>query len=83
MRKRQKEAILVSYFREKEKYEKLAEYIIQLIREDPSSPRESLHTITYRIKDNMRLIDKIDEQNKHAKTDAAPITHKNFSENGG
>jgi ppGpp synthetase/RelA/SpoT-type nucleotidyltranferase len=78
MRKRQKEAILVSFFKEKEKYEKLAEFILHLIRDDPSSPKESLHTIIYRIKDNARLIDKIDEENKHAKADAAPITHKNF-----
>ncbi|MBW2471845.1 MAG: GTP pyrophosphokinase, partial [Deltaproteobacteria bacterium] len=78
MRKRQKEAILVSFFKEKEKYEKLAEFILHLIRDDPSSPKESLHAIIYRIKDNARLIDKIDEENKHAKADAAPITHKNF-----
>jgi len=78
MRKRQKEAILISFFKEKEKYEKLAEFILHLIRDDPSSPKESLHTIVYRIKDNARLIDKIDEENKHAKADAAPITHKNF-----
>ena len=78
MRKRQKEAILVSFFKEKEKYEKLAEFILHLIRDDPSSPKESLHTIIYRIKDYARLIDKIDEENKHSKADAAPITHKNF-----
>jgi hypothetical protein len=54
MRKRQKEAILISFFKEKEKYEKLAEYIVHLIRDDPSSPKESLHTITYRIKDEAR-----------------------------
>jgi hypothetical protein len=50
MRKRQKEPISISFFKEKEKYEKLAEYIVHLIRDDPSSPKESLHTITYRIK---------------------------------
>jgi putative GTP pyrophosphokinase len=44
MRKRQKEAILISFFKEKEKYQKLAEYIVRLIRDDPSSPKESLHT---------------------------------------
>jgi hypothetical protein len=64
MRKRQKEAILISFFKEKVKYEKLAEYIVHLIRNDPSSPKESLHTIIYRIKDEARLIEKIDEENK-------------------
>ena len=61
MRRRQKEAILISFFKEKEKYEKLAEYIVHLIGDDPSSPKERLHTITYRIKDEARLIEKIDE----------------------
>jgi len=80
MRKRQKEAILISFFKEKEKYGKLAEYIVHLIRDDPSSPKESLHTITYRIKDEARLIEKIDEENKQLGVEAAPITQKNFQE---
>jgi len=83
MRKRQREAILISFFKEKEKYKELAEYIIHLIRDDPSSPKESLHTITYRIKDNLRLIEKIDEENKQLGVEAAPITHKNFQERVG
>ena len=83
MRKRQKEDILVAFFKEKRKYEELAEYIVHLIREDPSSPKESLHTITYRLKDEARLIEKIDEENKRLKAGAAPITHKNFGERVG
>jgi ppGpp synthetase/RelA/SpoT-type nucleotidyltranferase len=83
MRKRQKEAILISFFKEKEKYEKLAEYIVHLIKDDPSSPKESLHTITYRIKDEARLIEKIDEENKQLGVEAAPITQKNFQERVG
>lgn len=83
MRKRQKEAILISFFKVKEKYEKLAEYIVHLIRDDPSSPKESLHTITYRIKDEARLIEKIDEENKQLEVEAAPITQKNFQERVG
>ena len=83
MRKRQKEDILISFFKQKEKYEKLAEYIVHLIRDDPSSPKESLHTITYRIKDNARLIEKIEEENKHLGDGAAPITQKNFQERVG
>ena len=80
MRKRQKEDILIAFFKEKGKYEKLAEYIIHLIREDPSSPKGSLHTIIYRIKDEARLIEKIDEENKRLEVKAEPITHKNFQE---
>ena len=83
MRKRQKEAILISFFKEKEKYEKLAEYIFHLIRDDPSAPKESIHTITYRIKDEARLIEKIDEENKQLEVEAAPITQKNFQERVG
>jgi len=80
MRKRQKEDILISFFKQQEKYEKLAEYIVHLIRDDPSAPNENLHTITYRIKDNARLIEKIDEENKHLVGEAAPVTRKNFQE---
>jgi len=80
MRKRQKEDILVAFFKEKRKYEELAEYIVHLIREDPSSPNESLHTIIYRLKDEARLIEKIDEENKQLEAGAEPITHKNFRE---
>jgi ppGpp synthetase/RelA/SpoT-type nucleotidyltranferase len=80
MRKRQKEAILISFFKEKEKYEELADYIVHLIRDDPSSPKESLHTIIYRIKDEVRLIEKIDEENKQQRGEGAPITQRNFQE---
>jgi ppGpp synthetase/RelA/SpoT-type nucleotidyltranferase len=83
MRKRQKEDILISFFKQKEKYEKLAKYIVHLIWDDPSSPKESLHTVIYRIKDNARLIEKIDEENKHLGVNAAPITKKNFQERVG
>ncbi len=83
MRKRQKEAILISFFKEKVKYEKLAEYIVHFIRDDPSSPKESLHTIIYRIKDEARLIQKIDEENKQLGVEAARITQKNFRERVG
>lgn len=80
MRKRQKESILVSFFKEKEKYERLAEYMVHLLRDDPSSPRESLHTIIYRIKDESRLIEKIDIENKKPGTKRTLITHRNFQE---
>jgi ppGpp synthetase/RelA/SpoT-type nucleotidyltranferase len=74
----QKEAILISFLNEKERYKKLAEYIVHLIRDDPSSPRESLHTIIYRIKDELRLIEKIDKQNEELEAEALPITKNNY-----
>ena len=80
MRKRQKVAFLISFFKEREKYEELADYIVHLIRDDPSSPKESLHTIIYRIKDEVRLIEKIDEENKQQRGAGAPITQRNFQE---
>ena len=83
MRKRHKEAILISFFKQKGKYEKLAEYIVHLIRDDPLSPKKSLHTITYRIKNEARLIEKIDEENKQVAVEEAPITQNNFQERVG
>lgn len=83
MRKRQKEDILISFFKEKLKYEQLAEYIVRLIRDDPSSPKESLHAITYRIKDETRLIEKIDKENKQLGIEAKPITFKNYQKRVG
>ena len=74
----QKEAILISFLNEKERYKKLAEYIVHLIRDDPSSPKESLHTIVYRIKDKLRIIEKIDKQNRELEAGAPPITEKNY-----
>jgi ppGpp synthetase/RelA/SpoT-type nucleotidyltranferase len=78
MKKNQREAILISFLNEKEKYKKLAEYIVHLIQDDPSSPKESLHTIIYRIKDELRLIDKINMMNKEIEAGAPSITKKNY-----
>jgi ppGpp synthetase/RelA/SpoT-type nucleotidyltranferase len=75
---RQKEAILISFLNEKEKYKKLAEYMVRLIQEDPSSPKESLHTIIYRIKDELRLIEKINTVNKEIDAGTPPITKQNY-----
>ena len=80
MRKQLRDNILISFFKEKGKYEKLAEYIVSLIRDDPSAPKESIHTILYRIKDETRLIEKIDQENNSSKIDVKSITHKNFHE---
>ena len=78
MNEYQKEAILISFLNEKVRYKKLAEYIVHLIGDDPSSPKESLHTIIYRIKDELRIIEKIDKQNKELEAGAPPITEKNY-----
>jgi len=78
MKKEQREAILISFLNEKERYKKLAEYIVHLISDDPSSPKESLHTIIYRIKDELRIIEKIDKQNKELEAGEPPITKKNY-----
>jgi putative GTP pyrophosphokinase len=78
MKKHQREAILISFLNEKEKYKKLAEYIVQLIQDDPSSPKESLHTIIYRIKDELRLIEKINRLNKELEAGVLSITDKNY-----
>ena len=80
MRKKQRDNLLISFFKQKEKYKKLAEYIVRLLSDDPSAPKESIHTILYRIKDESRLIEKIDQENISLESDMAPITHKNFKD---
>lgn len=74
----QKEAILISFLNQKERYKKLAEYIVHLIKDDPSSPKESLHTIIYRIKDELRLIEKISRLNKAPVKGVALIAESNY-----
>jgi len=83
MKKHQREAILISFLNEKEKYKKLGKYIVQLIQDDPSSPKESLHTIIYRIKDELRLIEKINRLNKELEAGVSSITEKNYPERVG
>ena len=81
MKKRQKEAILIAFLQEKEKYKRLAEYIVDLIEDDPSTPKESLHTIIYRLKDELRLIEKITKLNiARLGTDLPAISKKNYQE---
>jgi putative GTP pyrophosphokinase len=83
MKKHQKEAILISFLNEKEKYKKLAEYIVHLIQDDPSSPKESLHTIIFRVKDELRLIEKINKINKELAAGIPAISEKNYRERVG
>jgi putative GTP pyrophosphokinase len=78
MKKHQREAILISFLNEKKKYKKLAEYIVQLIQEDPSSPKESFHTIIYRIKDELRLVEKINRLNEELEVGGPSIMEKNY-----
>jgi GTP pyrophosphokinase len=78
MKKHKREAILISFLNEKKKYKKLAEYIVQLIQDDPSSPKESFHTIIYRIKDELRLIEKINRLNEELEAGVPLITEKNY-----
>lgn len=78
MNKHQKEAILISFLNAKKKFKKLAEFVVDLIKDDPSSPKESMHTVIYRIKDEFRLIEKIDQHNRNLASGAAPISAKNF-----
>ena len=80
MKKRQKEAILISFLNEKEKYKELGEYITQFIQDDPSSPKESFHTIVYRVKDELRLIEKIDIQNNALGEEEERISKRNYQE---
>jgi putative GTP pyrophosphokinase len=81
MKKHQKEAILVTFFQEKGNYKRLAEYIVDLIQDDPSTPKESLHTIIYRLKDELRLIEKISKLNiARLEEGLQPITKKNYQE---
>ncbi len=79
MNKKQKEAILLSFLNEKDKFRRLAEYFLQLMKNDPLMPKESLHTIIYRIKNESRLIEKIIKLNKKT-DDLPPIREQNYHE---
>jgi len=80
MRKRQKEALLIAFLHEKIHYERLGEYITHLIKDDPLAPKHNFHTITYRVKDERRFIEKIDKENTSPEGMNSPITVKNFKE---
>ncbi len=73
-----KDEILISFLNRKDKYKQLGKYIIQLIQDDPSSPKESLHTIIFRIKDELRLIEKIDGLNNQLEDGEPPIVKENY-----
>ncbi len=78
MKKKQKENIIISFLKGKERYKKLAEYFIKLIENDPSYPKESLHTITFRIKNESRLIEKIEKYNSGLEDNKNAISEKDY-----
>ena len=78
MLKNIKEEILISFLNIKDKYKKLGKFIIQLIQDDPSSPKESFHTIIFRVKDELRLIEKIDGLNNELDTFEPSILKENY-----
>lgn len=80
MRKREKEALLIAFLKAKIKYEKLGDYLLHLIKDDPSAPKNHFHTITYRIKEEKRLIEKIERENKNLTNGQSPISVKNFQD---
>ena len=80
MEKNQKEAILISFLNDKDKYKRLGEFIVQLIKNDPLMPKESLHTIIYRIKNETRLIEKIMMRNNKTDDGLPPILKHNYRE---
>lgn len=80
MRKQEQDALIIAFLKEKIKYEKLGDYILHLIRDDPASPKNNFHTITYRIKEENRFIEKIERENKSLPPGQPPITVKNFRE---
>jgi putative GTP pyrophosphokinase len=73
-----KEEILISFLNSKDKYQKIGQYIVQLIQDDPSSPKESLHTIIFRIKDELRLMEKINGLNNELEAGNPPIMDENY-----
>lgn len=80
MKKQQRDSFLISFFKEKENYKILAEYLVRFISDDPFAPKESIHTIFYRIKDESRLIEKIDQENGNCESGLTLITQNNFHE---
>ena len=72
------EEILISFLSVKENYRKIAKYIVQLIQDDPLTPKESLHTIIFRIKKELRLIEKINAKNNNLETGERSITVEDY-----
>jgi len=80
MKKGEKEELLLSFYRAKPNYEELAREIRRLLQTDPSFPTGSLYSIEHRIKDEDRLIEKIDKRNKEKRKDHSPIDATNYKQ---
>jgi len=80
VKKRERENLLLSFYPAKSSYDKLAHEIRRLLETDPSFPAESLYTIKHRVKDENRLIDKIDERNRSRRKGDSPIDATNYQE---
>ncbi len=78
MKKSQKEAILISYLKQKNTYQRLAEFMVRMIQDDAAAPKEHLHAIHYRVKNESRLIEKIAMLNGRAPAGEEFITEKNY-----
>ncbi len=74
--RKQKEAILRSYYRSRDVLEKVAQEVMRLFDADidPSVPMQSIYTIKYRIKDVERMLEKLGQKGSKAK-----ITVDNFA----
>ena len=70
-------AILLSYYRSRHHYEDLAHQIRVLFEGEPNF-REGLYLVKHRIKDEKRLIEKIDQRNSDPKSPPRTINSKNF-----
>lgn len=78
MRTDERDKILLSFYRANPNYEKLAQEIRRLLETDPSFPTGSLYTIKHRIKDEERLIEKIDEKNKKRRKRDSLVDASNY-----
>lgn len=74
-----KNKIVVSFYEAKPNYERLAKEILRFFEIHPDFPKDSVYTITHRIKNKERLIEKIDEKNKKRKPTSL-INSKNYQD---
>jgi len=83
MNKKQKESLLVNFYRTTPIYKRLAEYFMHIFEDDPSAPNDNIYTINYRIKNGTRLVEKITNLNKRAVKGEKPISVSNYKDRVG
>jgi len=78
MTRKNRDAILRSYYGCRDTYEKLAQEMLRLFDGDidPSVPTQSIYTIKHRIKDVDRLLDKLVQKEKKSVVDASNYQRK-------